>query len=111
MEKKLKKLSLKKETISSLSGNEQRHIYGGAKDPNDGSVVACHTQDAYLTCGDDTNGATCDGTCGMTGGYTCGNQGGGDDSVNECYTVNACYSMPPHCTMTVCSARCNTDLC
>ena len=136
MEKKLKKLSLKKETITSLSSNEQRHIYGGDTTQNDGNydetVIApgcegggtgsCNNCGGSATCGGtcggtitgttngvtcgDTNGNTCGSDCGMTGGNTCGNCGGGDDSVIECYTVNVCYSMPPHCTMTYCSVLC-----
>jgi len=126
-----KKLSLKKETITALSGSEQRHFYGGTNqevvdhlsgDPDDcptpggpsgvscggtceGSCGGTCEGSCGGTCGT-TNGGTCGFTCGTTNGNTCGNCGGGDDSVFECYTVNACYSMPPHCTAGICSACC-----
>ena len=136
MEKKLKKLSLKKETITSLSGNEQRHIYGGTNqetkpyisgEPDttcpegpapssvscggtcggtcEGSCGGTCEDSCGGTCGT-TNGATCGFTCGMTNGNTCGNCETIGDSYVECYTVNACYSMPPHCTAGICSACC-----
>jgi len=99
MEKKRKKLSLKKETITSLSGNEQRHLYGG-------NPVA-----DYNTRICDTIIVGCTGGCAGSDANTCNNNTcipctnscpTGNDTVNVCYSENICESMPPHCTVKIC---------
>jgi len=87
--KKLKRLTLNKEVVSILGGNEMNWLKGGTYQPIDATIVV--SASCQVSCnGTCVSCVTCFDTCMPTCGATCGNNATCGATCTVCTSVGQC---------------------
>ena len=107
--KKIKKLTLNKEVVSILGGNDMNLVKGGTyTDPAIGTCVTCATA---VGCAGGNNpgtiGNTCVATCLMTCG-TCNGTCGNTCATCNTICVGTCQNTCITCNINTCGPTCQT---